>query len=123
MKRHIQDFNRFSVNEMITGSVPPPKGFAGGKQKRKFFMDLNLVRGHNDPSNEVTPEMTFKFLQALQDNDVLLSVEEWFGPGGGATSISLYGTKSDVQSAFMQGLGDDAEWYIEDLEGGAYDAE
>ena len=108
MKRHIQDFNRFSVNEMSTeadgmGHMLPKAGAV-----HTWEFDLLIAED---------PEMTYNLMRALEDNDVLMNIVTWHGPGGGSPVVGLTGTEEAVKNVFRQSMDrPGAEQIIEDMD-------
>jgi hypothetical protein len=112
MKRHIKDFNRFSVNESRWETT------LGGKRvkvsdpgaHKSYTVTMNIT----GEENGISPMNTADIISAAERHDVLIAVESWRGPSGGNTEIKLTGEDEDIIAFLHDAVGDDAELYIED---------
>ena len=101
MKRHIQDFNRFSVNEMSIDAGMPKATVP----VHTWEFDMLIVED---------PMLTYDFMSALEKNNVLMNIVTWRGPGGGSPVVRLTGTEEAVKNVFRETQDmDGAEQFIE----------
>ena len=82
MKRHIQDFNRFSVNE----------GYAGSNQST-FTLYLVVDQPDNHFFYEIMPTLLMK----IQDNHVSLNIKGWNVDG--SVEFVFSGTEAGIKDA------------------------
>lgn len=106
MKRHIQDFNRFSVNEEDSYQPMGRRG-TGGIKTYEFV--INML------GDDIDAGTNHDFIHALARNGVLLNVIEWSDMNG-TTTIHLTGTYDAIKNVWMEMDPNDGMEFIEQMD-------
>jgi hypothetical protein len=103
MKKHIQSFGSFNVNEGARTMRLP-------SEESSWTFDLDIF------SPDLSPEEHLLFFTGAMNHNVLVSIDSWGGPGGGMPVVTLTGSATNVKSFLYDLMGEEAEELIDNHE-------
>lgn len=101
MKRHISDYEGFSMNEGMGMGMEMPRGRRDHGRGIIDF-EISLAAGEY---YDILPDL----FDSMERNNVLFRVENWQGRQGGNPEMYLTGARSAIERVLREVLPDDAD--------------